>query len=339
MCAVKSATDPLVIAHRGASGYRPEHTRSAYELAIRFGVGAVEPDLVPTRDGVLVIRHENEISGTTDVATHAAFRDRRTTRVIDGVSLTGWFTEDFTWAELSTLRATERLPKIRQSGTTFNGTEPMLRLSDLRGILEAASGAEKAPIMVAELKHAAYFASIGLPLDELFAAEAASWATGDNLVIESFEKSVLTAVRARGIAARLIYLIDDGGSPADLVETLGSAAPTYAEELTDAALAAHAAGVDGISIAKSLLLREVDAGGSVGVTDIVDRAHAAGLLAYCWTLRPENVFLSPGFRVGSKKRDWGDWRAEFELILDSGVDGVFADHPDLVLELLRSRRS
>ena len=242
MCAVKSATDPLVIAHRGASGYRPEHTRSAYELAIRFGVGAVEPDLVPTKDGVLVIRHENEISGTTDVATHAAFRDRRTTRVIDGVSLTGWFTEDFTWAELSTLRATERLPKVRQSGTTFNGTEPMLRLSDLREILEAASGAETAPIMVAELKHAAYFASIGLPLDELFTAEAASWATGDNLVIESFEKSVLTAVRARGIAARLVYLIDDGGSPADLVATLGSAAPTYADELSDAALAAHAAG-------------------------------------------------------------------------------------------------
>ena len=339
MCAVKSATDPLVIAHRGASGYRPEHTRSAYELAIRFGVGAVEPDLVPTKDGVLVIRHENEISGTTDVATHAAFRDRRTTRVIDGVSLTGWFTEDFTWAELSTLRATERLPKVRQSGTTFNGTEPMLRLSDLRGILEAASGAETAPIMVAELKHAAYFASIGLPLDELFTAEAASWATGDNLVIESFEKSALTAVRARGIAARLVYLIDDGGSPADLVATLGSAAPTYADELSDAALAAHAAGVDGISIAKSLLLRATDAGGAVEVTDIIDRAHAAGLLAYCWTLRPENAFLSPAFRVGSKKRDWGDWRAEFELILGSGVDGVFADHPDLVLELLRSRRS
>jgi len=337
VCAVKSVPAPLVIAHRGASGHRPEHTRSAYELAISFGVGAVEPDLVPTKDGILVIRHENEISGTTDVATHPEFADRRTTKVIDGVSLTGWFTEDFTWAELATLRATERLPRVRRSGATFNGTEPMLRLADLRAILDAASARGSAPIMVAELKHAAYFASIGLPLDELFVAESRDWATADTLVVESFEKTVLEGVRELGSPAKLIYLIDDEGSPADLVATMGPGAPTYADELTDESFARLAAQVDGVSVAKSLILGPETPGHWPGVTDLVDRAHAAGLLVYTWTLRAENVFLSPAFRGGPTKRDWGNWRGEFELILGSGVDGVFADQPDLVLELLRQR--
>ena len=162
---------PLIIGHRGASGYRPEHTRAAYELAFRLGADAVEPDIVATRDGVLVLRHENEISGTTDVASRPEFADRRTTKLIDGARLTGWFTEDFTWAELSTLRAVERLPQVRQASATFDGLEPILRLSDLLGIIDDASG-QRQRIMVAELKHATYFESIGLPLDELFAATA-----------------------------------------------------------------------------------------------------------------------------------------------------------------------
>src|SRR5690606_870568 len=157
----------LVIAHRGASGYRPEHSRAAYELAVAMGADAVEPDIVPTRDGALVLRHENEISGTTAVAEHPAFASRRATKTIDAVALTGWFTEDVTWAELSTLRVHERLPKLRGASTTFDGADGILRLSDLLGLLDAAG---RKVGLVAEIKHAAYFDSIGLPLDELFAA-------------------------------------------------------------------------------------------------------------------------------------------------------------------------
>ena len=328
------ALAPLVIAHRGASGYRPEHSRAAFELAIMLGAGALEPDLVATKDGVLVIRHENEISGTTDVADHAEFADLRTTKNIDGAPHTGWFTEDFTWAELATLRVDERLPKTRQANTTFNGTQPILRLSDLRGIIERAA---LPPIMVAELKHATYFESIGLPLDELFASEVASWATDENLVVESFEETVLHRVRERGVPGKTIYLIEDGHLPADVLARLGSIKPDNVDQLTDASIARLAGVVDGISVAKSLLFEKDADGDVVGATDVVERAHAAGLLAYCWTLRPENRFLMGTFQDGIKARDWGNWRAEFELILSTGVDGVFADHPDLVLSLLDER--
>lgn len=332
MVTIHSPTAPLVIAHRGASGYRPEHTRAAFELAITLGAEAVEPDLVPTKDGVLVIRHENEISGTTDVAAHPEFAARRTTKTIDGVVLTGWFTEDFTWAELSTLRARERLPKLRQSNSTFDGDCPLLRLSDLREIVAAAS---RPPIIVAELKHATHFESVGLPLDELFAAEARPWATEHNLVVESFERSVLVKTRERGLPGKLIYLIEDGGSPADLVKSRGTGAPSYADEVSVEALEKLVGLVDGVSVDKSLILESSSR--APGVTDLVDRVHAAGLLAFCWTLRPENSFLSPAFRRGARRRDWGDWRGEFELIFGSGVDGVFADHPDLALAVRDAR--
>ena len=172
---------PLVIAHRGASGYRPEHTEAAYRLAFALGADAVEPDIVATKDGVLVVRHENEISGTTDVASHTEFAGRRTEKVIDGVALTGWFTEDFTWAELRTLRARERLPALRGLSASFDGLFPILRLRDVLRLVDRA----EAPLDrelgdVAEIKHASYFESIGLPLDELFAAEVneAGWNTG-----------------------------------------------------------------------------------------------------------------------------------------------------------------
>lgn len=316
-----AATPPLVIAHRGASGYRPEHSRAAYELAIELGADAIEPDIVATSDGVLVLRHENEISGTTDVAFISKFADRRTTKVIDGEELSGWFTEDFTWEELSTLRTAERLPKIRRGSATFIGGGGILRLSDLLNIIDAAGR----PItLVAEIKHPSYFASIGLPLDELFAEEIAGWATPDNLIVECFEKPVLLDIRQRGIPGRLIFLVDSSGNP--------EGDPTsYADHLTDAGLAELAKDVDGISVAKSLLLQGDDAGSAIGVTDLVARAHAVGLTVYVWTLRAENAFLPKNMRIGETKAAYGDWKAEFALILSSGVDGVFADQPDLAL--------
>ena len=325
---------PLIIGHRGASGYRPEHTRAAYELAFRLGADAVEPDIVATRDGVLVLRHENEISGTTDVASRPEFADRRANKLIDGARLTGWFTEDFTWAELSTLRAVERLPQVRQASATFDGLEPILRLSDLLGIIDDASG-QRQRIMVAELKHATYFESIGLPLDELFASEVSGWASEENLIVECFEQTVLGKVRARGVPGRVVFLAEASGSPADLVAQFGSKALPYSAHLTNAGLARLATAVDGVSVDKSLLL-STDAAGTTTTTDFVQRAHAAGLEVYTWTLRAENKFLAKGMRRGSSARDYGDWLDEFRLILGTGLDGVFADQPDLVREALAS---
>lgn len=325
---------PLIIGHRGASGYRPEHTRAAYELAFRLGADAVEPDIVATRDGVLVLRHENEISGTTDVASRPEFADRRTTKLIDGARLTGWFTEDFTWAELSTLRAVERLPQVRQASATFDGLEPILRLSDLLGIIDDASG-QRQRIMVAELKHATYFESIGLPLDELFASEVSGWASDENLIVECFEQTVLGKVRGRGVPGRVVFLAEASGSPADLVAQFGSKALPYSAHLTNAGLARLATAVDGVSVDKRLLL-STDAAGTTTTTDFVERAHAAGLEVYTWTLRAENKFLAKGMRRGSSARDYGDWLDEFRLILGTGLDGVFADQPDLVREALVS---
>lgn len=325
---------PLIIGHRGASGYRPEHTRAAYELAFRLGADAVEPDIVATRDGVLVLRHENEISGTTDVASRPEFADRRANKLIDGARLTGWFTEDFTWAELSTLRAVERLPQVRQASATFDGLEPILRLSDLLGIIDDASG-QRQRIMVAELKHATYFESIGLPLDELFASEVSGWASDENLIVECFEQTVLGKVRARGVPGRVVFLAEASGSPADLVAQFGSKALPYSAHLTNAGLARLATAVDGVSVDKRLLL-STDAAGTTTTTDFVERAHAAGLEVYTWTLRAENKFLAKGMRRGSSARDYGDWLDEFRRILGTGLDGVFADQPDLVREALAS---
>ncbi|TBN57766.1 glycerophosphodiester phosphodiesterase [Glaciihabitans arcticus] len=326
----------LVIAHRGASGYRPEHTRSAYELAFTLGADAVEPDIVATRDGVLVLRHENEISGTTNVAAHPEFASRKTTKHIEGVKLTGWFTEDFTWEELRTLRAVERLPQVRQAGSSFDGTERILRLTDLLAIIDRASAARgRSLVMVAEIKHATYFESIGLPLDELFAREIRGWATEENLIVECFEQTVLTKIRERGIPGRLVFLAEAAGAPADLVARDGKKARSYADHLTDEGLAQLAESVDGVSVDKKLAFSRDHAGHVTGPSDFVERAHAAGLLAFCWTLRAENRFLSKNFRRGSNASDWGNWSKEFEIVLRSGMDGVFADQPDLALAVRR----
>ncbi|WP_423922275.1 glycerophosphodiester phosphodiesterase family protein [Frigoribacterium sp. 2-23] len=323
---------PLVIAHRGASGYRPEHSLSAYRLALELGADAIEPDLVSSRDGVLVLRHENEISGTTDVASRAEFADRRTTKTIEGASQTGWFTEDFTWAELSTLRVRERLPAVRPGSAAFDGEEPMLRLDDLLALLDDAPR----PVgLVAEIKHASYFESIGLPLDELTAAalSSAGWASDDRLTIESFEQTVLEQVSARGVGGRLVYLVEKSGAAADQIARSGSAAVSYADQIGAAGLAGLASsGLHGISLDKSML---IDAHG-VGHGEVVDTAHAAGLDVFTWTLRAENAFLAKANRTAGGKEARGDWRAEFATIMGLGVDGVFADQPELAMEARRA---
>lgn len=329
---MSTTTRPLVIGHRGASGYRPEHTRSAYNLAFTLGADAVEPDIVATQDGVLVLRHENEISGTTNVADHPEFAGRRTSKTIDGSVMSGWFTEDFTWAELSTLRARERLPEVRSDNVAFNDSEPILRLSDLLEIVDNHPEAQRRQLqMVAEIKHASYFESIGLPLDELFAREVSGWATPDNLIIESFEQSVLHRIREHGIPGKLVFLLESGGTPSDLIARMGTRARTYADHLTAAGLAQLAGEVDGISVDKKMLMTKDLTGNLTGTNDLVSRAHAAGLLVFCWTLRPENRFLPKNLRSSKQPEQFGDWLGEFQTIMDSGLDGVFADHPDLAV--------
>ncbi len=319
---------PLVIAHRGASGYHPEHTHSAYRAAIEHGADAVEPDLVASRDGVLVIRHENEMSKSTDVAERPEFADRRTTKSIDGVSRTGWFTEDFTWAELCTLRATEPLPGIRFASLVHSGTEPIMRLEDLLALLDE----QERPVgAVLEIKHASYFAGIGLPLDVLLAGAltAAGWTGDPRVTIESFELTFFDKLRESGVAARFIYLIESKGVPFDRPHA------SYASSLTDEGLRELRRHVDGISVSKKLLLQK-DEAGVVSSTDLVERAHAAGLLIYGWTLRAENKFLTGRHHGGGAESDHGDWPSEFGLILASGIDGVFSDHPDLAVEVRRN---
>jgi len=300
-----SGTAPIVIGHRGASGYRPEHTASAYRLALALGADAVEPDLVPTRDGVLVVRHDAELSETTTIASHREFADRRRTISVDGHDVDGWFSVDFTWDELSELRAVERLPELRQPSTTWDGLEPILRLGDLLDVVESAAAATGVdPVLVAEIKHAELFAALGHHMDELLVRELDGRVAGERLVIESFEMPVLQRLRDRGIDATLVFL---------------------SEELVDPA--ALKGVVDGVSYAKSILLAEDG-------HRTVSAAHDAGLLVYTWTLRPENEFLEDRHRTDQGRAAWGRWRDEYCEILETGVDGVFADHPDLVRSLI-----
>ena len=330
---------PLVIGHRGAPGYRPEHSRSSYDLALAMGVDAVEPDVVVSRDGVLVVRHENEISGTTDVADRPEFADRRTTKTIDGAELTGWFTEDFTWAELATLRCRERLPKIRPSSASFDDEQSVLRLRDVLDLVRDSSPEHGREIgVVLEIKHATYFAGLGWDLADLVESEltAAGWANGEHpLVIESFESTVLAPLRERGLRGSYVYLLEAAGRPYDLVAAIGSAAPTYRATAAPAGLDALIGVVDGISVDKRMILAPDKLGRVTGPSSVVADAHARGLCAFTWTCRPENAFLVAQNRTRGGAAAFGDYEREWGVIRDAGVDGVFVDHADLGVEFFR----
>jgi glycerophosphoryl diester phosphodiesterase len=323
---------PLVIAHRGASGYRPEHTRSAYELAIAQGADAVEPDVVSTKDGVLIVRHDNEISLTTDVAEHPEFAHLRTTKVVDGVTLTGWFTEDFTWAQLATLRARERLPELRPASARFNDTEPILRLTDLLELLDEHPGVR----LVLELKHASYFAQAGLNLAPL--VEAALFVCGwhardERLIIESFEKSVLVSLANMGVGAQLVYLLESGGTAWDEREWAahnGVPSMNYDDELSEAALEVFAQVFSAVSLDARYLVNPVTGDTAQGAA-LVARIHAAGLRVFVWTARAENAFLPGPWRSSDDPAALGDWGAMFAALYATGVDAVFADQPDLAV--------
>ncbi|MBA3624535.1 MAG: glycerophosphodiester phosphodiesterase [Methylibium sp.] len=347
---------PLVIGHRGASGYVPEHTLAAYWMAIEQGADYIEPDLVSTQDGVLVARHENAIAilnadgslreATTDVADRPEFADRKTTKSIDGASITGWFTEDFTLAELKTLRARERLPTLRVANTRFDDMfevptfEEVLYLvaqANERRRAEARSGRSKskskgkrfAPVGIyPETKHPSYFQGIGLALEEplVRSLERYGYHRADAPVfVQSFETVNLKKL-ARMTRVPLVQLLSNGGKPWDFV--VSGDPRGYLDLVTPAGLAEIARYADGIGPSTPMIIPL--AGGRLGTpTSLVADAHAAGLLVHGYTFRAENAFLPDEFDAGSDPAALGDLAGQVRAFLQLGLDGFFTDHPFL----------
>ncbi len=321
----------LVIAHRGASGYRPEHTLAGYALAARMGADYLEPDLVTTKDGVLVDRHEPEIGGTTNVADHPEFADRRTTKTVDGASLTGWFTEDFTLAELKTLRAKERIPALRPGNTSYDGAHEVPTFQEVIDLSKRLSRELHRPVgLYPETKHPTYFRSLGLPLEP--GLVRALERNGLNrrrakVFVQSFETGNLKALDRR-LKVPLIQLLNAAAKqPYDLVAE--GDPRTYGDLATPEGLERIVGYADGIGPSKDLIVpRNLD-GSSAAPTSLVDDAHRAGLLVHPFTFRRENSFLPLERRSSTDPAGIGDLVGELRQFIALGVDGYFTDNADL----------
>ena len=309
---------PVVIGHRGAPAYRPEHTAASYELAIDLGAELIEPDVVISRDGVLVVRHESELSLSTDVATRPEFTDRRTTKLVDDHTSTGWFAEDFTLAELRTLRAVERMPELRPLNTAYDGHFGILTLGEVISLARSRSTDDRPIRVLAELKHADWSTSHGLPMAELLAEELrrldATDASGP-VMVQSFEPTVLRDVRA--------LLGDDGPQMVQLINDFAAGdrmvTPSGLREISTYAQA--------VGPSRDRILGK-DGRATTGTSDLVDEAHRAALAVFCWTLRAENAFLPAHLRRGKAPSGLGDALGEARQLLALGVDGLITDSPD-----------
>ena len=318
-----ASAKPIIIAHRGASGERPEHTIAAYTLAIEQGADYIEPDLVLSKDGVLVARHENSISETTDVAAHAEFADRKTTKTIDGQKVTDWFTEDFTFAELKSLRTKERLPMLRRANTAFDGQFEIPTFEEIIRLAQTKSKETGRVIGIyPETKHPLYFAAIGLPHEEPLLKALAQFGLNkadSPVFIQSFEVSNLQELRRR-TKVRLIQLMANDGGPADVPDI------RYAEMISPKALTAIAQYADGIGVEKAMVIPRTALGNLGEPTALVTDAHAAELAVHIWTFRRENYFLPLAQKSGVNPAAPGDVVAEIKAFIATGIDGFFSDN-------------
>lgn len=331
---------PTVTGHRGASALRPEHTLASYQKAIDDGADIVEPDLVATKDGVLVARHENEISGTTNVSTLPQFAARKATKTIDGIPVTGWFTEDFTLAELKTMRAKERIPANRPANTAYDGQFEIPTLQEVLDLVKQQAKEKNRVIGIyPETKHPTYFKSIGLPLEKrLVDVLVANGYKGKNaaVFIQSFEVANLKELRGM-TEMRLVQLIDNPlnppvngaprNAPYDFVAAGSSR--TYADLVKPAGLKEIAQYADAVSPYKEVIIPRDTKNELGATTSFVTDAHTAGLKVHTWTLRPENPFLPPSMRLGdpASLTQRGDSIAEITAYLKAGIDGFFTDDP------------
>ncbi|WEB43577.1 glycerophosphodiester phosphodiesterase [Streptomyces yunnanensis] len=326
---------PLVVGHRGASGYRPEHTFGSYQLALDMGADVIEAgDLVPTKDGHLVCRHENDISATTDVADHREFAGRRTTKTVDGKKLTGWFTEDFTLAELKTLRAKERIPDVRQHNTLYNGHWQIPTFEEVLQWAEREGRRRGRPVWIyPETKHPTYFRKLGLgieePLAKLLRRYGRHTAHAPNFV-QSFEPSSIQRLGTLGVKCPKVVLLDEPSvKPWDFVE---SGDPrTTADLLTPEGLKWISGFAQGIGPWLPQIIAQDEQGKLGKPTTLVRDAHAAGLVLHPYTVRNENTFLPLDFRVGKNPGDYGNSLAYFKALFATGIDGLFSDNPDTAL--------
>ncbi|MFH8367038.1 glycerophosphodiester phosphodiesterase [Streptomyces sp. NPDC018031] len=332
---------PTVIAHRGASGYRPEHTLGSYQLALDMGADVIEQDLVPTKDGHLVCRHENDITATTDVADHPEFAGRKTTKTVDGTSLTGWFTEDFTLAELKTLRAKERIPGTRQHNTLYNGVWQVPTLQEVMEWAEREGRRRGRRIWLhIETKHPSYFRKLGLGLEEPLAKLLRRYGRhrkNSATFLQSFEPSSIQRL-AKLVDTPKVVLLDGANTrPWDFVEA--GDPRTVADLVKPEGLAWIARFAQGIGPTLLLIIPR-DASGRLGTpTTLVKDAHAAGLVLHPYTLRNENTFLPVDFRRGTDPNAYGDALAALKVYFEQGIDGIFTDNPDTGLLAREAFRS
>ena len=337
---------PLVIGHRGASGYRPEHTLAAYELAARLGADYIEPDLVITADGVLVARHEPVLAivdpttgalveRTTDVDVRPEFADRVRTKVLDGTPLTGWWAEDLTLAELKTLRAVERIPAVRQENTIYDGRYEVPTLVEVLDLRERLSRELRREIGVyPETKHPTYFQALGKPLEPPLVADLTRRGLnrrGAPVFVQSFEVANLRALRPQ-LRVPIVQLFGGSGAPYDF--TVAGDARTYSDLASPAGLAEIAGYADGIGPNKDRVIARDAAGNLAAPTALVADAQRAGLLVHPYTFRNENQFLPADLRRGTIPADFGDALAEYAAFYATGIDGLFSDHPDTAVAAL-----
>lgn len=330
----------LVVGHRGASALRPEHTLASYQKAIDDGADFIEPDLVSTKDGVLVTRHENEIGGTTNVSTLSQFADRKTTKNIDGKDLTGWFTEDFTLSELQQLKARERIPEFRPANTAYNDLYPVPTLEQVIELAEANyKKTGKIIGLYIETKHPTYFKNRNLAMEDTLLKTLAKYEYTRDIApvyLQSFEVQNLIDLKNeldlhKTIKhAQIIQLYDAKTSqPADFVES--GETKTYADLATAEGLKDVAKYANGVGPSKGYILNFND-NGSVQTTSFISDAHAAGLKVHPYTFRPENNFLPTPLKCSQDKpaeRCPSGALKEFEAYFKAGVDGVFTDNPAL----------